>query len=55
MLLIDRVVHAVHITGGAVARNLLEGHPRQVLAHLDALAGKAGADGHGGTEEGENA
>jgi ribosomal protein L37AE/L43A len=37
--LIDRVVHAVHGTGGVSARNLLEGRPRQVLAMLDALAG----------------
>jgi ribosomal protein L37AE/L43A len=39
MLLIDRVIHAVHITGGLTARNLLEGRPRVVLATLDALAG----------------
>jgi hypothetical protein len=28
MLLIDRLVHAVHAGGGAAARNLLEGRPR---------------------------
>jgi ribosomal protein L37AE/L43A len=38
MLLIDRLVHAIHTTGGLAARNLLEGHPRHVLAALDALA-----------------
>lgn len=43
MLLIDRVIHAVHVTGGVVARNLLEGRPRQVLAQLDALAGSGEA------------
>jgi ribosomal protein L37AE/L43A len=41
MLLIDRLVHAVHTTGGVAARNLLEGRPREVLARLDALAGTA--------------
>lgn len=39
MLLIDRLVHALHTTGGLAARNLLEGQPRQVLATLDTLAG----------------
>ncbi len=39
MLAIDRVVHALHRSGNVAARNLLEGHPRQVLATLDALAG----------------
>lgn len=39
VLLIDRVVHAVHTSGNTAARNLLEGRPRQVLAQLDALAG----------------
>lgn len=38
MRLIDRVVHAVHVTGGVTARNLLEGQPRRVLAVLDELA-----------------
>ena len=38
MLAIDRLVHAVHTTGGVAARNLLEGRGRQVLATLDALA-----------------
>ena len=41
LVLIDRVVHAVHVTGGVAARNLLEGRSRQVLAQLDALAGAA--------------
>jgi hypothetical protein len=36
---IDRVVHAIHVTGGVTARNLLEGRPRRILAALDALAG----------------
>ncbi|MGI8549884.1 MAG: hypothetical protein ACR2PL_03645 [Dehalococcoidia bacterium] len=40
MLLIDRVVHALHRSGNVAARNLLEGHARQVLATLDALAGR---------------
>ncbi|MDQ6670133.1 MAG: hypothetical protein M3069_05200 [Chloroflexota bacterium] len=40
MLLIDRLVHAVHAGGGPAARNLLEGRPRQVLAILDHLAGR---------------
>ncbi len=43
MLLIDRVVHAIHTTGGVTARNLLEGRPRRVLAVLDALAGAGDA------------
>jgi ribosomal protein L37AE/L43A len=38
MLLIDRLVHAVHAGGGLVARNVLEGRPQQVLAMLDELA-----------------
>jgi hypothetical protein len=38
MLLIDRLVHAVHAGGAPAARNLLEGRPRQVLALLDQLA-----------------
>jgi hypothetical protein len=37
MLTIDRVVHAVHVSGNLAARNLLEGRPREVLARLDAL------------------
>jgi len=40
MLLIDRVVHALHTSGNVAARNLLEGHPRRVLATLDKLAGR---------------
>jgi len=39
MRLIDRVMHAIHVTGGVTARNLLEGNPRRVLALLDELAG----------------
>jgi len=39
MRLIDRVVHAIHVTGGVTARNLIEGRPRRILAVLDALAG----------------
>jgi hypothetical protein len=38
MLLIDRLVHAVHTTGGLAARNLFEGRPRPVLRMLDDLA-----------------
>jgi hypothetical protein len=38
MLAIDRLVHAVHRTGGVAARNLFEGRARQVLATLDSLA-----------------
>jgi hypothetical protein len=38
MLLIDRLVHAVHTTGGLAARNLFEGRPRKVVEALDALA-----------------
>jgi hypothetical protein len=41
MWLIDRVVHAIQVTGGVTARNLLEGTPRRVLALLDELAGHA--------------
>jgi len=40
--LIDRVVHAIHVTGGVTARNLLEGRPHRILAVLDALAGSGG-------------
>ena len=38
MLAIDRVVHAVHKTGGVAARNLFEGRARDVLAALDLIA-----------------
>jgi ribosomal protein L37AE/L43A len=38
MLAIDRLVHAVHSTGGRAARNLFEGRARDVLATLDTLA-----------------
>jgi ribosomal protein L37AE/L43A len=40
LLAIDRVVHAVHRTGNLAARNLFEGRAKQVLAQLDALAGR---------------
>ena len=39
MLEIDRLVHAVHSTGGLAARNLFEGRARDVVAALDSLAG----------------
>jgi hypothetical protein len=39
MLLVDRLVHGVHTTGQPAARNLFAGHPAQVLAALDGLAG----------------
>jgi hypothetical protein len=39
MLAIDRLVHAVHTTGGLAARNLFEGRARETLAALDSLAG----------------
>ncbi len=42
MLAIDRLIHAVHTTGGVAARNLFEGRARDVLATLDALASTAG-------------
>lgn len=38
MLAIDRLVNAVHATGGVAARNLFEWRARQVLAGLDAIA-----------------
>lgn len=38
MLIIDRLVHAIHASGNTVVRNLIEGRPRQVLASLDRLA-----------------
>ena len=38
MLAIDRLVHAVHKTGGVAARNLFEGRAREVLATLDSMA-----------------
>jgi len=41
MLILDRLVHAVHVSGNRVVRNLIEGRPRQVLTTLDQLvAGK---------------
>jgi hypothetical protein len=41
MLLIDRLVHAVHKTGGLAARNLFEGRARRVVEQLDQLAGRS--------------
>ena len=38
MLIVDRLVHALHVSGNTVLRNLVEGRPAQVLAALDALA-----------------
>ena len=38
MLPVDRLIHAVHTSGNAVVRNLIEGQPRKVLAILDQLA-----------------
>jgi hypothetical protein len=38
MMAIDRLVHAVHKTGGLAARNLFEGRARTVVAALDALS-----------------
>jgi hypothetical protein len=48
MLIVDRLVHAVHASGNTVVRNLMEGHPRNVLATLDRLAAAA----HGRPREG---
>ncbi len=44
MLAIDRLVHAVHQTGGLAARNLFEGRARDVVATLDTLAASPGAN-----------
>ena len=38
MAAIDRLLHAVHTTGGLAARNLIEGRARKTLAALDAIA-----------------
>jgi ribosomal protein L37AE/L43A len=38
MIAVDRLVHAVHKTGGVAARNLFEGKARLTLQTLDALA-----------------
>jgi hypothetical protein len=38
MLLVDRLVHAVHGGGNPAVRNLVEGSPRNVLDRLDRLA-----------------
>jgi hypothetical protein len=38
MLIIDRLVHAVHVSGNTVVRNLIEGRPSHALATLDKLA-----------------
>src|SRR6266568_7610778 len=46
MLLIDRLVHAVHAGGGPAARNLLEGRPRHVLAILDTMATRPSSPPH---------
>jgi peptide deformylase len=43
LLAIDRLVHAVHRTGGVGVRNLFEGRARQVLTTLDELT--AASDG----------
>jgi ribosomal protein L37AE/L43A len=43
MLLIDRLVHAVHTTGGLAARNLFEARPRLVMRMLDDLAASSSA------------
>ena len=45
MMSIDRLVHAVHTTGGLAARNLFEGRPRDVIATLDALAARGAVGG----------
>jgi hypothetical protein len=45
MLLIDRLVHAVHKGGGLAARNLFEGRARQIVDQLDELAGRPGGRG----------
>ena len=44
MLLVDGLVHGVHTTGQPAARNLFAGHPGQVLAALDGLAGALTVD-----------
>jgi hypothetical protein len=38
MLAIDRLINAVHTTGGVAARNLFEGRARKLLATLDAMS-----------------
>lgn len=38
MIAIDRLVNAVHTTGGVAARNLFEGRARKVLATLQAIS-----------------
>jgi hypothetical protein len=38
MLLVDRLVHAVHTSGNWAARNLIEGRASAVLARLDTLS-----------------
>jgi ribosomal protein L37AE/L43A len=40
MLIIDRLVHAVHVSGNTVVRNLIEGRPSHALATLDKLAAR---------------
>lgn len=39
MVLVDRLVHAVHAGGNPAVRNLVEGRARDVLDRLDRLAG----------------
>jgi predicted RNA-binding Zn-ribbon protein involved in translation (DUF1610 family) len=48
MVAIDRLVHAVHKTGGVAARNLFEGRARDVLAMLDSLAADRGVSAGSG-------
>ena len=48
MLIVDRLVHAVHVSGNTVVRNLIEGHPRHVLAILDGLAAVDASNTHVG-------
>lgn len=38
MLAVDRLVHAIHVSGNTVMRNLVEGRPKEVLSVLDGLA-----------------
>jgi hypothetical protein len=38
MIAIDRLIHAVHTTGGVAVRNLFEGRARTVLATLHAMS-----------------
>jgi ribosomal protein L37AE/L43A len=38
MIAVDRLVHALHVSGNTVVRNLVEGRPREVLGILDDIA-----------------